>query len=109
MNPLCLLTLIFFPPHSVHVDAMRDNDWICPNCGNINFSFRIVCNMRNCNIPKPGSQVCSAFLLQYIRIILEELCLFMLSPLSYNYFLAKFYYFATWLKNSLLFFLFLFE
>ncbi|CAI9290549.1 unnamed protein product [Lactuca saligna] len=33
-----------------------DNDWVCPNCGNVNFSFRIVCNMRKCNTPKPGSQ-----------------------------------------------------
>ncbi|KAG8639977.1 ranBP2-type zinc finger protein At1g67325 isoform X3 [Manihot esculenta] len=49
----------FFPDDNSlkkDADAMRDNDWICPNCGNINFSFRIVCNMRNCNIPKPGSQ-----------------------------------------------------
>ncbi|XP_052309921.1 ranBP2-type zinc finger protein At1g67325 isoform X1 [Populus trichocarpa] len=38
-------------------DASRDNDWTCPKCGNINFSFRTVCNMRKCNTPKPGSQV----------------------------------------------------
>ncbi|KAK3418873.1 hypothetical protein EUGRSUZ_H04636 [Eucalyptus grandis] len=38
-------------------DATRDNDWQCPNCGNVNFSFREVCNMRKCNTPKPGSQV----------------------------------------------------
>ncbi|KAI6692183.1 hypothetical protein NL676_019893 [Syzygium grande] len=38
-------------------DATRDNDWTCPNCGNVNFSFREVCNMRKCNTPKPGSQV----------------------------------------------------
>ncbi|EPS60111.1 hypothetical protein M569_14692, partial [Genlisea aurea] len=37
-------------------DAARDNDWTCPKCGNINFSFRNVCNMRKCNTPKPGSQ-----------------------------------------------------
>jgi len=37
-------------------DATRDNDWTCPKCGNINFSFRTVCNMRKCNTPKPGSQ-----------------------------------------------------
>lgn len=39
------------------LDATRDNDWTCPKCGNINFSFRTVCNMRKCNTPKPGSQV----------------------------------------------------
>ncbi|XP_030449508.1 ranBP2-type zinc finger protein At1g67325-like [Syzygium oleosum] len=38
-------------------DATRDDDWTCPKCGNVNFSFRIVCNMRKCNTPKPGSQV----------------------------------------------------
>ncbi|XP_042445863.1 ranBP2-type zinc finger protein At1g67325-like [Zingiber officinale] len=34
----------------------RENDWKCPNCGNNNFSFRTVCNMRKCNTPRPGSQ-----------------------------------------------------
>ncbi|XP_022887592.1 ranBP2-type zinc finger protein At1g67325-like isoform X2 [Olea europaea var. sylvestris] len=38
-------------------DGTRDNDWACPKCGNVNFSFRTVCNMRKCNTPKPGSQV----------------------------------------------------
>ncbi|GJY69674.1 hypothetical protein Tco_0472656 [Tanacetum coccineum] len=33
------------------------NIWECPKCGNVNFSFRTVCNMRKCNTPKPGSQV----------------------------------------------------
>ncbi|KAK4486066.1 hypothetical protein RD792_008732 [Penstemon davidsonii] len=37
-------------------DGTRDNDWACPKCGNVNFSFRAVCNMRKCNTPKPGSQ-----------------------------------------------------
>ncbi|KAK4488754.1 hypothetical protein RD792_004538, partial [Penstemon davidsonii] len=37
-------------------DGTRDNDWTCPKCGNVNFSFRTVCNMRKCNTPKPGSQ-----------------------------------------------------
>lgn len=37
-------------------DKIRDSDWTCPKCGNVNFSFRIVCNMRKCNTPKPGSQ-----------------------------------------------------
>ncbi|KAK9097616.1 hypothetical protein Sjap_023113 [Stephania japonica] len=37
-------------------DGTRDTDWTCPNCGNVNFSFRTVCNMRKCNTPKPGSQ-----------------------------------------------------
>ncbi|KAL6529341.1 hypothetical protein OROGR_014964 [Orobanche gracilis] len=37
-------------------DGSRDNDWSCPKCGNVNFSFRTVCNMRKCNTLKPGSQ-----------------------------------------------------
>ncbi|RAL55002.1 hypothetical protein DM860_013698 [Cuscuta australis] len=37
-------------------EGRSDNDWKCPNCGNVNFSFRTVCNMRKCNTPKPGSQ-----------------------------------------------------
>ncbi|KAI4336575.1 hypothetical protein L6164_015087 [Bauhinia variegata] len=50
----------FFPDDKSQkrtADATRDNDWTCPKCGNINFSFRTVCNMRKCNTPKPGSQV----------------------------------------------------
>ncbi|XP_073021325.1 ranBP2-type zinc finger protein At1g67325-like isoform X2 [Primulina eburnea] len=35
-------------------DGTRDSDWSCPKCGNVNFSFRLVCNMRKCNTPKPG-------------------------------------------------------
>ncbi|XP_024007381.1 ranBP2-type zinc finger protein At1g67325 isoform X2 [Eutrema salsugineum] len=47
----------FFPDEKPQKrDSTRDNDWTCPNCGNVNFSFRIVCNMRKCNTPKPGSQ-----------------------------------------------------
>lgn len=34
----------------------RDNDWTCPKCGNNNFSFRTVCNMRKCNTPRPEAQ-----------------------------------------------------
>ncbi|TYG80031.1 hypothetical protein E1A91_D02G176800v1 [Gossypium mustelinum] len=47
----------FFPDDKLQKkDATRDDDWTCPKCGNINFSFRTVCNMRKCNTPKPGSQ-----------------------------------------------------
>ncbi|XP_052187270.1 ranBP2-type zinc finger protein At1g67325-like isoform X1 [Diospyros lotus] len=47
----------FFPDDkSQKKDGTRDNDWTCPKCGNVNFSFRTVCNMRKCNTPKPGSQ-----------------------------------------------------
>ncbi|KAL3511446.1 hypothetical protein ACH5RR_030847 [Cinchona calisaya] len=47
----------FFPDdQSQKMDGTRDNDWACPKCGNLNFSFRTVCNMRKCDTPKPGSQ-----------------------------------------------------
>nr|GMD97834.1 ranBP2-type zinc finger protein At1g67325 isoform X1 [Ipomoea batatas] len=47
----------FFPEDkSQNKDGTRDNDWTCPKCGNVNFSFRTICNMRKCNTPKPGSQ-----------------------------------------------------
>ncbi|XP_047085348.1 ranBP2-type zinc finger protein At1g67325-like isoform X1 [Lolium rigidum] len=36
--------------------AGRDNDWKCPNCNNVNFAFRAVCNMRKCNTPRPDNQ-----------------------------------------------------
>lgn len=35
-------------------DGTSEGDWICPKCGNSNFSFRTTCNMRNCNTPKPA-------------------------------------------------------
>ncbi|XP_074295676.1 ranBP2-type zinc finger protein At1g67325-like isoform X1 [Silene latifolia] len=48
----------FFPDDkSQKKDLIRDNDWACPSCGNVNFSFRTVCNMRKCGTPKPASQV----------------------------------------------------
>ncbi|XP_042498385.1 ranBP2-type zinc finger protein At1g67325 isoform X2 [Macadamia integrifolia] len=43
-------------PHKKPAEATHDNDWTCPNCGNVNFSFRTVCNMRKCSTLKPGSQ-----------------------------------------------------
>ncbi|KAI3733340.1 hypothetical protein L6452_12783 [Arctium lappa] len=47
----------FYPEEKVpKKDAKSDNDWKCPKCGNVNFSFRTVCNMRKCNTPKPVSQ-----------------------------------------------------
>ncbi|KAI4385306.1 hypothetical protein MLD38_003348 [Melastoma candidum] len=49
----------FFPDDKVQrmsAEASRDDDWTCPNCGNVNFSFRTFCNMRKCNTPKPGPQ-----------------------------------------------------
>ncbi|KAE9454773.1 hypothetical protein C3L33_13349, partial [Rhododendron williamsianum] len=47
----------FFPEDKPQKkDVTRDNDWTCPKCGNVNFSFRTVCNMRKCNTPKPEPQ-----------------------------------------------------
>ncbi|XP_076959311.1 ranBP2-type zinc finger protein At1g67325-like [Bidens hawaiensis] len=44
----------FFPEEtSQKKDGARENDWECPKCGNVNFSFRTVCNMRKCSTPKP--------------------------------------------------------
>ena len=31
----------------------RPGDWICPKCGNKNFSRRVVCNISTCKEPKP--------------------------------------------------------
>lgn len=45
-----------------------DNDWTCPNCGNQNFAFRNVCNMRKCGTPKPESQVKVAYFIYYACI-----------------------------------------
>ncbi|KNA09009.1 hypothetical protein SOVF_157590 [Spinacia oleracea] len=32
----------------------REDDWTCPVCSNVNFSFRTTCNMRNCTQPRPA-------------------------------------------------------
>ncbi|KAL8249958.1 hypothetical protein R6Q59_006826 [Mikania micrantha] len=51
----------FFPEQtSQKKDGSRENDWDCPKCGNVNFSFRTVCNMRKCNTPKSLSQAAKA-------------------------------------------------
>ena len=36
------------------VGSRREDDWTCPACGNVNFSFRTTCNMRNCTQPRPA-------------------------------------------------------
>eukprot|EP00252_Welwitschia_mirabilis_P004861 TRINITY_DN1518_c0_g1_i1.p1 TRINITY_DN1518_c0_g1~~TRINITY_DN1518_c0_g1_i1.p1 ORF type:complete len:288 (+),score=58.77 TRINITY_DN1518_c0_g1_i1:272-1135(+) len=36
-------------------DGLAEGDWLCPKCGNTNFSFRTVCNMRKCGTPKPNT------------------------------------------------------
>ncbi|KAJ0677573.1 putative Zinc finger, RanBP2-type [Helianthus annuus] len=47
----------------------REDDWTCPSCGNVNFSFRTTCNMRNCTQPRPADHsfvsctICLMFIL----------------------------------------------
>lgn len=36
------------------IGSRREDDWTCPSCGNVNFSFRMTCNMRNCTQPRPA-------------------------------------------------------
>ncbi|KAI8009876.1 RanBP2-type zinc finger protein [Camellia lanceoleosa] len=33
--------------------SRREDDWTCPSCGNVKFSFRTTCNMRNCTQSRP--------------------------------------------------------
>ncbi|XP_042506627.1 ranBP2-type zinc finger protein At1g67325-like isoform X2 [Macadamia integrifolia] len=33
----------------------NDGDWTCPQCGNVNFSFRTVCNRGKCGAARPPS------------------------------------------------------
>lgn len=33
-----------------------EGDWTCPDCGNVNFGNRLVCNMRKCGTAKPAAQ-----------------------------------------------------
>eukprot|EP00898_Chlorokybus_atmophyticus_P002173 jgi/Chlat1/2957/Chrsp2S04692 len=43
------------PPPIPHASGAAEPDWTCPNCGNVNFGFRVTCNMRKCGAPKPGT------------------------------------------------------
>ncbi|GMN56395.1 hypothetical protein TIFTF001_025512 [Ficus carica] len=35
-------------------DSRADGDWTCPDCGNVNFGFRTVCNRAKCGAPRPS-------------------------------------------------------
>lgn len=37
-------------------EAFEDS-WQCPKCNNVNFGDRIVCNMRKCGAPRPGTEL----------------------------------------------------
>lgn len=78
-------------------DGTRDNDWKCPKCGNVNFSFRTVCNMRKCNTPKPGSQVWLAVMFQDLYLIIYDIVSFLVSTTNFELFWMKFR--LSWTKN----------
>eukprot|EP00256_Glycine_max_P051764 XP_014617855.1 ranBP2-type zinc finger protein At1g67325 isoform X2 [Glycine max] len=44
--------MIFMVPNTA--TSRKDGDWTCPNCGNLNFSFRTVCNQGHCGAPRPS-------------------------------------------------------
>lgn len=52
------------------VGSRREDDWTCPSCGNVNFSFRTTCNMRNCTQPRPAdhnSVICGLLYYLYLE------------------------------------------
>ena len=34
--------------------GVKEGSWVCPACGNVNYSNRTRCNMRRCALPRPG-------------------------------------------------------
>lgn len=42
---------------AAHVAKAEDSgeEWVCPQCGNLNYAGRRVCNMRTCQTPRPGT------------------------------------------------------
>jgi len=37
---------------NIRSKQMREGDWICKKCGNVNFATRLRCNMRKCQAPR---------------------------------------------------------
>ena len=35
--------------------VLKDNDWACPSCGNLNWAKRAVCNSKTCDERRPGA------------------------------------------------------
>lgn len=43
------------PKRGAPVSASNNDEWVCIQCGNINYSTRQNCNMRICGAPRPGT------------------------------------------------------
>jgi len=67
----------------------REDDWTCPSCGNVNFSFRTTCNMHNCTQSRPADHntVSEAHLIGsldrelYVYIFAQTACI---GPLAFH-------------------------
>lgn len=75
---VCLLYLEY-------AGGRREDDWICPGCGNVNFSFRTTCNMRNCTQPRPADHNAVSVLLKLILLVFSFLTLFFMVGFSANH------------------------
>ncbi|KAF5797089.1 putative transcription factor WD40-like family [Helianthus annuus] len=57
--------------HTVAVKGgCKEDDWTYPSCGNVKFSFRTTCNMRNCTQPRPAdhnSVSCTPFIIHILE------------------------------------------
>lgn len=57
--------------------SRSEGDWTCRDCGNVNFSFRTVCNRSHCGAPRQVVSPVSHLSYCYYFVLLTCLLMFL--------------------------------